>query len=188
MERNDWDERYKQGFYNGTIRPHDLLVRFWREIPGGIVADIAMGTGVDALFLAEKGYDVVGIENSREAIKIATAYGDRNGAPGLTIVNGDARTLPIKDASLQGVIVFYFLLREITETLKNILKKDGILIYETFLKRQNSLDRHRDPAYLLEDAELIDRFGDMGLIHYEEMLTVVRGKTRAIARFVGRKL
>jgi len=179
----DWDKRYKEGFYNGASDPHELLKRFWHVIPRGRIIDIAMGNGRDAIFLADKGFDVYGLEKSTEAIKIAGQSAKDN----LSIICGDAGFLPFQNNSADGVIVFYFLLRNIMGDITNILKKGGVLIYETFLKRQNDIDRHRNPDFLLDDGELISYFRGFEILFYEETISISGGKSKAIARFAGRK-
>ena len=84
-------------------------------------------------------------------------------------------------------LVFYFLQREAIDEIKALLKKGGILIYETYLKRQNDIDRPRNPAYLLDDGELIGYFKGFELLFYEEIIENSGGKRKAIARAVGRK-
>jgi tellurite methyltransferase len=183
---DDWNKRYREGFYSGAIEPHNLLKKFWPAIPGRRVADIAMGTGRDALFLSEKGFFVTGLEGSAEAIKISK---ERMMQKNLFVwpVLGDARALPYKKNSFDCVTVFYFLQREIVDEIRALLKKGGILIYETYLKRQNDIDRPRNPAYLLDDGELIGYFRGFELIFYEEIVENGAGKKRAVARAVGRK-
>ncbi|MCX5812113.1 MAG: methyltransferase domain-containing protein [Proteobacteria bacterium] len=178
----DWDKRYRDGFYDGAKEPHELLKGFWQAIPRGRVIDIAMGNGRDAAFLAGKGFDVYGIEKSTEAIKIAG-----QAASNVSIIYGDAGLLPFKNNSAEGVLVFYFLLRSIMGDIINILKKGGVLVYETFLGRQNDIDRRRNPDFLLDDGELISYFRKFENLFYEETITTSEGKRRAIARFVGRK-
>lgn len=183
----DWDKRYRSGFYDKNAEPHRLLQEFWRTIPGKTVIDIAAGTGRDAIFLASKGFCVCGLEKSVEAIDIARKNAESAGHC-VSIIKGDAETLPFKKHSADGVIVFYFLERCIMRDISYILKKGGILIYETFLKRQNDIDtRKRDPRYLLSDGELISFFVDFELLFYEETISASADKKRAIARFIGRK-
>jgi len=183
----DWDDRYRKGFYDGAKDPHDLLVRYSHLFPGQRVADIAMGSGRDALYLASRGLRVTGLERSREAIGLA---GGSIGARGLSvdIVNGDAAALPFKEGSFHGAIVFYFLLREIAPDIAAILNRGGILMYETFLKRQNEVDRPRNPAFLLDDGELLSLFPGFEAIHYDEGVRVHKDKVRATAQLVARKL
>ncbi len=183
MPEPDWDKRYREGFYNGADKPHDLLTKFWHAIPRGRIVDIAMGNGRDAAFLAAKGLDVYGLDKSREAIKIAREQTKH----AVTIICGDANHLPFKDASVEGVMVFYFLLRGAMKDMAGMLKKGGVLIYETFLKRQNAIDRQRNPEHLLDDGELFSWFRGFETLFYEETVSYPGGRGKAIARFVGRK-
>jgi len=179
----DWDKKYREGFYDGADDPHELLKRFWQNIPKGRVIDIAMGNGRDALFLADRGFDVYGIDKSTEAIKIASNMTNKS----VSIICGDAGFLPFKYNSSEGVLVFYFLLRSIIGDIINILKKGGVLVYETFLRRQNNVDRRRNPDFLLDDGELISYFRSFDILFYEETILTLKGKEKATARFVGRK-
>jgi len=186
LRRTEWNRRYREGFYKGTAEPHTLLRRFCNAIPGRLVADIAMGSGRDALYLAEKGFFVTGLESSVEAINIVKrSLSEKNFS--LAPVLGDASHIPYRGNSLDCILVFYFLQREIIKEMGMLLKKGGILIYETFLKRQNVLDRHRNPEHLLEDGELFGYFKEFELLLYEEIIENSDGKKKAIARMVGKK-
>jgi tellurite methyltransferase len=182
----NWDKRYREGFYDGAIEANTLLTKYWQTIRGRRVADIAMGSGGNALFLADKGYFVAGLERSAEAIKIAKkSMAERNLL--MWPVLGDAAQLPFRNNSLDGVIIFYFLMRGIIKEVKDLLKKDGILIYETFLKRQNSIDGPRNADYLLDDGELMRHLDGFEILFYEEAILEVAGKRKVVARAVGRK-
>lgn len=186
MAEVDWDRRYREGFYDSSKEPHELLVRFCKTIPAGTIIDIAMGNGRDLAFIAGAGYRAIGLERSREALKgFKKTYLP---VPEEAIcLLGDAHYLPFKDNVADGIIVFYFLLRDIMEDIRRILKRGGVIIYETFLKRQNAIERWRNPEYLLEDGELISYFKGFDLLFYEETITAKDKKSRAIARYVGRK-
>lgn len=183
----DWDKRYKDGFYDGANDPHILLQKYWSVIPEGCVIDIAMGNGRDALFLARKGFLVCGLERSEEAIKIALRS-SKETKHGIGIIKADAIALPFKKNIASGILVFYFLMRSIMKELIATLRKDGIIIYETFLKRQNLIDRWREPEYLLNDGELIEHFQGLELLYYEEKIYQYNGRKRAVAQYVGRKI
>jgi tellurite methyltransferase len=186
LEVVDWDKRYREGFYEGATEPHGLLKKFWSAIPGGPVIDIAMGNGRDAIFLAGKGFRVWGLERSGEAIRI-TREGSVNTGHSIFIISGDAHSLPFRKGSVTCVMVFYFLLKSVMDEVVDLLKKGGILIYETFLKRQNKIDRWRNPEYLLDDGELISYFRTLDLLFYEEAVSSSDGKARVVAKYVGRK-
>lgn len=194
MERNeksdaspDWDERYRTGFYNGAVDPHDLLVNFHNLLHGKRVVDIAMGKGTDALYLASQDIAVTGLERSGEAIRLARGAMMDQGLS-MNIIQGDANELPFKKGSFGGAIIFFFLLREIARDISEMLETGGILIYETFLKRQNEVDRQRNPAFLLDDGELPGLFPGFEPIYYKEGAHYRREKTRITAQLVARKI
>ena len=183
----DWDKRHREGFYAGANDAHGLLTRLFPLIPRGKpVIDIAMGQGRDLLFLARQGFPVYGLERSREAIKLAGQAAQKEHTE-LPMVRGDARFLPFKRGAAGCVLVFYFLEREIMADLSGLLMPGGLLLYETFLKRQNDIDRPRNPDYLLDDGELPGHFRDLDLLFYEEGIFIDKGKQRALARYAGRK-
>lgn len=182
----NWDKKYRDGFYNGAIEANALLAKHWQKIRGRRVADIAMGNGRNALFLADKGYFVVGLERSAEAIKIAKKRMKERSLL-MWPVLGDAAYLPFRKNSLDGAIIFYFLMRGIMKEVKALLKKDGILIYETFLKRQNGIDGPRNMDYLLDDGELMGYLDGFEILLYEETIIEAAGKRKVVARAVGRK-
>jgi SAM-dependent methyltransferase len=187
LEISGWDKKYREGFYDEAKEPHDLLRRFAPAVPAGIAVDIAMGNGRDAIFLAERGFAVYGLEGSMEAIKKARQTMSEKGT-NIFAVRGDASNLPFRSGSADLVVVFYFLLRNIMEEIARLLRKGGILVYETFLKRQNLIARHTRPEeYLLDDGELIGHFAEMEPLFYEETIAGFAGGKRIIARFAGRK-
>ena len=183
----DWDKRYRDGFCAGTHEVHGLVERFSPLMPPGLpVVDIAMGQGRDLLFLAGKGFSVYGLERSGEAINLVRKAMEHDHRQ-ISMIRGDALHQPFKTAAVGTVIVFYFLVREIMSDLVRLLAPGGLLLYETFLKRQNIMDGPRNPLYLLEDGELLGYFSRLELLLYEEGIFTAHGKRRALARYAGRK-
>ena len=64
----DWDERYRRGEH-ATPEPHTLLVRAMETLAPGRALDLACGAGRHALFLAERGWEVIAVDASRVAIE-----------------------------------------------------------------------------------------------------------------------
>lgn len=105
----------------------------------------------------------------------------------MSLVRGDALLLPFREGIAGAVLVFYFLERAIMAGLVRLLAPGGLMLYETFLKRQIEIDRQRDPRYLLDDGELRGYFSELESLMYEEGVFDIRGQRRAIARYAGRK-
>lgn len=183
----DWDKRYKEGFCGKAPETHGLVKKYVRLMARNRpVIDVAMGQGRDLLFLARAGFRVCGLERSREAIHLARQTADKEGLD-IWCVLGDACALPFKPGSAGTILVFYFLERDIMNRLAQVLAPGGLILYETFLKKQNGIDRPRDPRYLLDDGELFDCFRGLELLLYEEGIFISGGKRRALARYVGRQ-
>ncbi len=72
----------------------DLLLRFAEPLAGKAVLDVGTGTGHFALFLAQQGARVVGVDVSRPMLRVAA---EKNAMPPL--VQGDALALPFADDS-----------------------------------------------------------------------------------------
>jgi len=100
-----WDEQYRSGGY------HDRWERAQAapELVGAVaslslprhapVLDIGCGAGSDAIFLAECGYQVIGVDFSPEALKLAKQKADAANS----VVNwrhGSALDLPVESSSI----------------------------------------------------------------------------------------
>src|SRR6056297_3067583 len=66
-----WDERFRDGSYPTDPDPSPVLQRYVDTFPDGRALDLATGTGRNAVFLAERGYRVDGLDQSREGLRIA---------------------------------------------------------------------------------------------------------------------
>jgi len=74
-----WDERYrsKDALWSGEPNPH--LVEEAADLPPGEALDIGAGEGADAIWLAERGWRVTGVDISAIAIERASGQATRAG-------------------------------------------------------------------------------------------------------------
>ncbi len=72
---SSWDEAYRSRPPWDIGRPQPAFVQLVRrgELKQGKVLDAGCGTGENALFLAENGFQVIGIDLARDAVRAATA-------------------------------------------------------------------------------------------------------------------
>lgn len=68
LDQNKISEGYKRKDYLWGIKPNRFVIKVPELIRGGSVLDIGVGEGRNAFFLAEKGFEVTGIDISKEAI------------------------------------------------------------------------------------------------------------------------
>jgi SAM-dependent methyltransferase len=69
LAANTWESAYKQVESLWGLKPDSLLASYASLMPEGSVLDIGAGEGRNALFFAQKGYDVLGVDLSATAIE-----------------------------------------------------------------------------------------------------------------------
>ena len=64
MDRDQWDERYSGDELVWTSTPNEFLVSEVADLPPGRAVDLACGEGRNAVWLAERGWSVTGVDFS----------------------------------------------------------------------------------------------------------------------------
>lgn len=170
--KTQWDERYSRPtfIYGKSAAP--FLAENYQFIPyEGTVLDMGMGEGRNAVFLAQKGYKVTGIDISSVAVKKAYLLAQEFNVKIKGVV-ASLKDYKIAPNSFDAIVSFYYVDRSIIEKMKTWLKPGGIIIYEGFTIREK-LNRRRDPLSeesYLKEQELIKLFPGMRILKYEEPL------------------
>lgn len=168
-DQKSWNARHATG--HGQEEPAAFLRQVlgqssWKIQPGRAL-DIATGKGRNALFLAERGFTVEGVDISEVALEEARR---RAAAKGLAVefTQADLDRLEAAEGSYDLIVNFNFLARSIIPQIKKALKLGGHIIFETYLIDQRVLGHPRNPAYLLGHNELLELFRDFRILHYHE--------------------
>ena len=166
--------------------PSAFLVQNMALLPEqGKVLDVAMGTGRNAVYLARRGYEVDGIDISQEAIEAALALAQKEGVP-VNVMPADLESGYILPHSVYDVIIcFNYLHRPLIPQIKDALKPDGIVVYETFIADQAQFGKPRNPDHLLKHNELLDMFGNFRCLRYHEG---IYPGPKAVAGIVAQKI
>lgn len=180
-----WDKKFSNRKYLYGKTPAKFLAQNYEYIPaGGIVLDMGMGEGRNAVFLARKGYKILGIDISSVAVKkarrLAREFGVRIDS---VIASLDKYKIP--KASFDAIICFYYVDRKLTNRMLTWLKPGGIIIYEsnTILQRTRKSGGNKyDPRFLLGEGELLEMFPNTRLLKYEEPLHKENFTASAILR------
>ncbi|HET7435581.1 MAG TPA: class I SAM-dependent methyltransferase [Thermoanaerobaculia bacterium] len=151
-----WNERYRAG--EPDDQPAKLLVETLRDATPGLALDLACGAGRNAIWLAQRGWDMTAIDGSMEAIRIL-----RERAVALRIHSEvrDLETdapLPYPDASFDAVLLLYFLWRPLFAEAKRIVKPGGLVL---------AAIRTRG-TYAITSHELRAEFAGWDLIHEQD--------------------
>ena len=68
MEREDWDQRYREREYVAAAEPNRFLAAAVADFEPGQALDLAAGQGRNAVWLAERGWSVTAVEWSSVAV------------------------------------------------------------------------------------------------------------------------
>ncbi|MBI2265431.1 MAG: class I SAM-dependent methyltransferase [Armatimonadetes bacterium] len=165
-DRKRWDVKYSTPDYIFGTAPVKFLKDHIRSLPGGRALDVAMGEGRNAVYLAQMGYEVDGIDISKPAVEKAVAR-----AKSLKVrINGivaDLEDYKIPPRTYNVIAVFYYLQRSLIPQIMEGLKPGGVVIYETYTVdylKKGAMKRE----YLLEHNELPRLFPGFEILYYKE--------------------
>jgi SAM-dependent methyltransferase len=144
--------------------------------------DLAMGSGRHALALATIGFNVFGVDRRLDALQVAATHARGRGVV-VKLWCADLTDCPLPAERFELVVVARYLQRDLFPALSGSLVPGGVMVYETFTESQLAFGQGpRSPDHLLKAGELKNRFADLDIVFYEEVLA-----PDALARLVGRK-
>lgn len=152
--------------------PDELLEEFIDEIAVGRALDLGMGEGRNALWLAERGFDVVGVDVSTTAVETAQQLACERRLTLETHV-ADIREFEIKPESYVLVMVsavLHFLLpdeiRGLADRIKAGLQPGGFVIVSVFTVDDPGYEalQEQGAALIAQNTFLVPDLG--GSLHY----------------------
>jgi SAM-dependent methyltransferase len=164
-----WDDRYaKDGWAFGT-EPNDFLRQEAHRIPPGRVLCLGEGEGRNAVFLAERGYEVVGVDRSQIGMDKAQALAQERGVFIETVVSS-IEDFDLTEGEWQGIISVFFhlppeLRKKVNQAVVKGLAPGGILILEAFTPRQLEFETG-GPPYLERLLSLADVEEELGGLEF----------------------
>ena len=170
--KTQWDQRYSRPTFIFGKSPAQFLSENYQYIPyEGSVLDMGMGEGRNAVFLAQKGYKVTGVDLSSVAVKKSYLLAQEFGVKIKGVV-ASLKDYKINPGTFDAIICFYWVDRGMVEKIKTWLKPGGVLIYEAYTLREKQRDpgKRSDPLddnYLREE-ELLKFFPGMRVLKYQE--------------------
>lgn len=121
-------------------------------VAGGLVLDLACGSGRHTRLLAGLGHPVEAVDRDAAAL-------DRlRGVAGVSTNCADleAGPWPYGGRGFAGIVVANYLWRPLFPHLLAALDQGGVLIYETFMVGNERFGKPSNPAFLLRQSELLD--------------------------------
>ena len=153
--------------------PAPLLVETAAKLKAGRALDLACGTGRNAAWLAERGWQVTAVDRSPVTI------------PGVDtrVADLEKHEFAIGEASWDLILVCYYLQRDLFEPVKQGVKHGGIVLAIVHLFEPG----HEQSRFSVQPGELAGYFEGWEILHFREGPPGEPEHRRAVAEIVARK-
>jgi len=181
-DKQRWNEKY-------LVAPmpketSEILIENIGLAKKGRALDIACGMGRNTHYLADHGFYVDAIDLSDYALKQV------RDADNINKIDADLDNYVFDEECYDLIIKINYLDRNMFERIIKALKKEGVFIYETFVKTPTGEGYHNptNPNFHLDLDELPKAFSELEIISYEEKDAInLRGEKVRIASLVAKK-
>lgn len=145
-------------------RPSLWVTRFLPLIKaGGLVLDLAAGSGRHVRLLRDCGFAVCAVD--RDATALMAFAGPCCEVRRIDLETDDAKRF---GEGYDGIIVTNYLHRPLLPAIARALAPGGVLIYETFARGNERFGRPRNPDFLLRPGELLEAFTALTVVAFEQ--------------------
>lgn len=165
-DRERWDARFGKEEYFMGKDPIPFLVAHAELLPKGKVLDIAMGEGRNGVYLAGKGFQVVGVDISPKGLEKAQKLAAEKH------VTIETRAVDLEQYQLEQdtydvILCSYYLQRNLLPQIKAALKSGGMVVIETYNVDYLKYNPRFRREWALERNELIEWFKDFTILRYQ---------------------
>lgn len=144
--------------------PSAWVMRFVPLIKaGGLVLDLAAGSGRHTRLLCDGGFAVCAVD--RKVSALLPHAGARCEVRQIDLESGEPWPL---GGGYDGIVVTNYLHRPLLPAINDALAPGGVLIYETFGLGNERFGRPRDPDFLLGPDELLAAFARLTVVAFEQ--------------------
>jgi len=179
-DKERWNKRFKEKPFRDYVEP--VVKKYIKKAKKGYALDIACGQGRNTHFLAKNGFEVDAVDFSDYAL--SQIKNNEN----IHKIEVDLDEYNLEKNKYDLVININYLNRRFFHQIKEALKPDGIVIFETFIIAHGDFDNPKNPEYLLRTNELLHAFIGMEIIYYEEKFDInLRGEETRVASLVAKK-
>jgi 2-polyprenyl-3-methyl-5-hydroxy-6-metoxy-1,4-benzoquinol methylase len=188
-DQKRWEKRFGRKEFALGKEPNPFLKRHIHLLPKGRALDVATGEGRNAVFLAQKGFEVDAVDISEKGLKKARKLAREKGVKINTFLV-DLDRYQIEKERYDLIANFYFLKRRLIPGIRKGLKKGGKVIFETYLLEHRTLGTGgpKQAKYFLKPNEPLRLFRNFRILFYREGIFREGGRKKAVASLIAEKI
>jgi len=188
-DQRRWDKRFGKKQFALGKKPNSFLKKHIHLLPRGTALDIATGEGRNAVFLAQHGFEVDAVDISERGLRKARQLAREKGVK-INTFAVDLDRFQIEKERYDLIANFYFLKRRLIQRIKKGLKKEGRVIFETYILDHRKLGTGgpKQAKYFLKPNELLRFFKNFRILFYREGIFREGGKRKAVASLIAEKI
>ncbi|MEM6993431.1 MAG: class I SAM-dependent methyltransferase [Myxococcota bacterium] len=135
-----WDERYSAEEYAYGTQPNDFLRANVAALPMGRVLSLAEGEGRNAVYLAQQGYTVTGVDASSVGLDKGRRLARSRGVE-VELIQADINAFELGEGRWDAIVSIFFPLAHrqrsvLYDRVTRGLKSGGVFLMEAYTPRQ----------------------------------------------------
>lgn len=179
-DKERWNRRHVEKPMRKSVEP--IITKYIDLATKGKALDIACGIGRNTHYLLEKGFVVDAVDLSDYAL--AQVQNSKQ----INKIEVDLDSYNLQKNEYDLIININYLSRRLFPQIKEALKPNGLLIFETFIVAHGDFKQPANPEYLLRVNELLHAFIGLDIIYYEERDDKnLRGEETRVASLVAKR-
>jgi len=186
MEVQDWDKRFRLRDHASDFEagPTPLVTAAAARLVPGKALDLACGTGRNALWLAEHGWDVTAVDGAPTAIEFLRSRALEHGLKiHAAVADLEKGEFVIESARWGLIAICYYLQRDLFEPAKRGVVPGGIIISIVHVDESGEADGR----FRLRPGQLEKYFAGWEILHSREGKASDPAHHRAVAEIVARR-
>ena len=167
-----WERKYAESKYKDGKEPNAFLVDMLPRLQKGAVLDVAMGEGANAVYLAQKGFQVKGFDISKTAVSRSKQLAQATGVE-LEADYADLDLFLFGILQYDSIVMTYFkppVIRYYTSMI-SALKQGGTLLVHSYTSAAMTEAIGRDENYkdiYFRPNELLRNLAGLRILFYQE--------------------